>query len=130
MNLQSTNFSGLLKQSTKHTLKVNALLQRLIDVTKFADGHSKLIIDRFERIHLSELPTKIFSDINMTHPIVKLLVEDVARIGKTGDDASYYVKLVGGLLNIAVDFIDAGVDAKKLARMLSELKNELQECLQ
>lgn len=125
MNIQNTNFSGLLKQSTKHTLKVSSLLQKLVDVTKFTHGTSKLIIDRYDKIAISTLATKIFSELNMTHPIVKLLVDDVARIGKTGENGCYYIKLISGLLKVAIELLEDGVDAKKLARVMGELKTRI-----
>lgn len=130
MDLNSTMLSSLLKHSTKHTHKVTTLLSQLIEVTRFTTPNKKLIIDEFERLVLTSQPSKIYLHVNLVHPVLRLLVEDIERIARTGDSGKHYVRILRRLLEMAVEVMNCGVDAKKLARIVAEAREQVEEKLE
>lgn len=129
MDLSTTGLGSLLNPKTKHQVRVTGLIQKLYEISKFIKdspvGYKKLIIDIYDRVVLTSLPQKIFSNINVPHPIVKLLTDDIERIATRGDDASYYIVLVSLLLKEVSELMNQGVYSKDLSAILGDIKDRI-----
>ncbi|KAL0266054.1 UNVERIFIED_CONTAM: hypothetical protein PYX00_011771 [Menopon gallinae] len=129
MDLTATGLGGLLNAKTKHQVKVSGLIQKLCEISRFVKdslaNHKKLIIDSYDRVVLTAQPQKIFTNINIPHPIVKLLVNDIEKINTKGDSAMYYMLVVASLLNEVGEIMNRGVYPKALHAVLLDVRDRV-----
>lgn len=129
MDLTTTGLGSLLNAKTKHQVKVSGLIQKLCEISRFVKdslaNHKKLIIDSYDRVVLTAHPQKIFSNINIPHPIVKLLVNDIEKINAKGDNAMYYMLIVSSLLSEVGDLVNRGVYPKVLHTVLQDIRDRV-----
>lgn len=129
MDLTTTGLGSLLNAKTKHQVRVSGLIQKLCEISRFVKdslaNHKKLIIDSYDRVVLTAHPQKIFSNINIPHPIVKLLVNDIEKINAKGDSAMYYMLIVSSLLSEIGDLVNRGVYPKVLHTVLQDTRDRV-----
>lgn len=129
MDLTTTGLGSLLNAKTKHQVKVSGLIQKLCEISRFVKdslaGHKKLIIDSYDRVVLTAQPQKIFTNMNIPHPIVKLLVNDIEKINTKGDSAMYYMLIVSSLLSEVGDLVNRGVYPKVLHMVLRDVRDRV-----
>lgn len=126
MDLTGTGLSTLLNPTTKHYLKVGNLLQKLYDVTKFIkdEENKKLIVDCYDKLHLTSFNNKIYENLNVVHPLIRILVENINVISEIGDKSNYFLNLTSKLLKEVLDLIKEGINPTELRRALIELKSK------
>lgn len=122
MDLTQTQLTSLLNPQQKHVLKVSNLLIKLHEITKFLTKNTKkMIIDEYNKVHLTSEKQKIIKNIPISHPIIKLLIDSVDQVSKTGDNSKFLLSLIDNFIECVREMINYGVNTKELSLVFKEI---------
>ncbi|KAI5152818.1 T-complex protein 1 subunit theta [Enteropsectra breve] len=120
MDLRRTQLTGLLNNVTHEKTKFIGLIQKLRTLLALDKDH-KLINTKHNTIIYTENLNEILSHINYKHPIVKILLEYLNRLGTFDSSSRYFSRVCSNILDELVYLMDNGVNHKRISNELYEM---------
>lgn len=128
MDFSRTQLSGLLNSITHEKTKYINILHKLRTILSLQRDH-KLILNSTDKLILTSSPQVIYENLNVSHPVLKILLEFLGRTRKMGSGDKFFVSLLGALVDHTSTLLDSGIKPKLLSDALKDISvlNVLEE---
>lgn len=119
MDFSRTQLSGLLSDMAHEKTKYISILHKLKTVLSLCKDH-KLILSS-DRLILTSSPQVIYENTNVTHPVLKILLEFLGKTRKMGDGSKFFVGILRAMVDHISILLDSGIKSKLLSDALKDI---------
>lgn len=119
MDFSRTQLSGLLNDMSHEKTKYISILHKLKTVLSLCKDH-KLILSS-DRLILTSSPHVIYENTNVTHPILKILLEFLGKTRTMGDGSKFFVGILRAMIDHISILLDSGIKSKLLSDALKDI---------
>lgn len=120
MDFSRTQLSGLFNNIAHEKTKYISILHKLRTILSLCRDH-KLILNSADKLILTSSPHTIYENLNVPHPVLKILLEFLERTRKMGSGDKFLVSLLGTLIDHISILLDSGIKPKLLSDALKDI---------
>ncbi|KCZ75954.1 hypothetical protein H311_03058, partial [Anncaliia algerae PRA109] len=100
MDFNTTPLSSLINTSTKHTVSLSNHIISILDSLSTITENKKLVLDKYNKIFITEDPKKL----PINHPITQQILYSLERIQKTGDEGRNFIYVLKKILKLVNEY--------------------------
>ncbi|KCZ79826.1 hypothetical protein H312_02789 [Anncaliia algerae PRA339] len=100
MDFNTTPLSSLINTSTKHTVSLSNHIISILDSLSTITENKKLVLDKYNKIFITEDPKKL----PINHPITQQILYSLERIQKTGDEGRNFIYILKKILKLVNEY--------------------------